>query len=80
MNRIWVELERDKSAECDKINAERAKLATAMLNRLGLVGTDIIWWNECKLRFCVTIDGAGGFQEMADNGHWFNLDFLGGSA
>ena len=76
-NRIWIELERDKSADCDKINTERAELATEMLRKLGIAGKDIIWWNERKLRFCVTIDSAGGYQEMADNGHWFNLDFLG---
>ena len=78
MERVWIEIERDTSAAHEEINTKRAALASAMLRRLGCEGKhDPYWYHPDKRRYCVTIDAAGSFQEMSDNGHWYNLEYFG---
>ena len=72
-NRIWFELELDPDQEvCDT----RAKLATNILRKFG-DSISVFWYNQTKGCYCLTLDEAGGFVELEDNGHWFNLDHLG---
>ena len=72
-NRIWFELELDPDQEvCDT----RAKLATNILRKIG-DSISVFWYNRTKGGYCLTLDEAGGFVELEDNGHWFNLDHLG---
>lgn len=73
--RVWIELDRpvDK-ADGDK----RAQLATNILRRCGDPYSKF-WWNERRGLYCITIDSGGSYKECIDNGHWFNLEYLGGS-
>lgn len=73
-NRIWIELERPAN---NSLGHARAELASRMLVRLGSNIKDAFWWNEEKQTYCITLDVGGSYQELEDNGHWFNLDFLG---
>ncbi len=71
-NRIWIELDRLGAHED---NHEQAKLANAMIKRLG--GTTEFRYNESKEMYEVVLDVAGSYKECSDNGHWFNLDYFG---
>lgn len=73
-NRVWIELDRPTSDEEGHL---RAQLASTMLTRLGSPIKQTFWWHEKKECYCVTLDTGGSYQELQDNGHWFNLDFLG---
>src|SRR4051812_12999243 len=72
-NRIWIELERPTTKEQGE---ERARLATTMLRRLG-VQQKSIFWDGHEGRYCY--GDAMGYLTLSDDGHWFNLDYLGGS-
>ena len=72
-NRIWLELELDPDQE---VCNTRAALATNVLRRLGNTISDF-WYNQTKGCYCFTSASDGGFTELEDNGHWFNLDYLG---
>ena len=72
-NVVWIELIKpDTDEEGDK----RAKLLSNMLKRLGTVDDEACFWNPSKKRYCFST-GGGGFEEAADDGHWFNLDYCG---
>jgi hypothetical protein len=74
-HRIWIELVRPQSAEHANHVCE---LANNMLKRLFSPDTTFaFWWNDSKGCYCLTKDEAGGFLELADRGHWFNLDYVG---
>lgn len=80
-NRIWIEIERPSNSDADQkaIATDRAAKFSAVLRKLNVdpkPGHDCIWWNDRTHRYCITVDGAGGFLEMNDSGHWFNLDQL----
>jgi hypothetical protein len=68
-DRIWIELEAHTDIEVCK---RRASRLSDLLHVIGFK-KDIIWWNETKSRYCITIDSGGGFLEMSDKGHWFYL-------
>lgn len=88
--RIWMELEFPKVREVpagtdayyelqNQMADKRAALMSAMLEKLGYMpdykGKRVFWHPGTRQRcYCITIDEAGGFYEMRDNGHWFNLD------
>jgi len=73
MNKVWIEIEKgaDKA-----INHERAEKFSELLAKLG--SPSEVWYNENERvqKYCLTVDGAGGFVELNDSGHWFNLDNL----
>ena len=69
MNKVWIEIERDANKS---INHERAGKLTDLLANLG--STKEVWFNEGINQYCLVTDKAGGFFELEDNGHWFNLD------
>ena len=73
-NRIWIELETDGTNEQ---NHERARLASVMLKRLGVIYKTPVFWHEKKCVYCFTIDTAGTFVEAVDRGHWYNLNYFG---
>ena len=81
-NRIWFELEYPATGKGSKrvidldLAKARAELATGLLRKLGDPITKF-WWHEAKECYCVTLDSAGGYKECADNGYWFNLDYMG---
>lgn len=75
-NRIWIELDKPTGAEHGQLQCE---LANALLDRLsppGKPSTARFWYSDRKARYNLTVDEAGGFLELADRGHWFNLDKL----
>lgn len=72
-NRIWIEIERPKT---DAEGIERARLATALLAKLGIVRANAIWWNVNRRNYCYVTDDSGSYLELNDGGHWFNLDYL----
>lgn len=65
-HKIWIELpEHDQE--------EHARLATIVLHKLGYnEAVKIDWTGE---RYDLTLNEAGEFIELADNGHWFDLYF-----
>ena len=84
--RVWIELEvpvvrRTGQVALDKQKAAmiaRAKLASNMLRRLGIEGPDRFGVTEEKGGFYYTVqDNSGLYTVLNDNGHWFNLDYLG---
>lgn len=83
-NRIWIEIERPKAEtdeECIRIAEERARAMSSVLRKLGFDplagrGGETVFWMDRKRCYCITTDEAGGFLEMSDSGHWFNLDRL----
>ena len=74
MNRVWIEMESGTLEEMQ----ERAAAANRMMNKLGIT-FDTFWVHEKDHCYCVNQSANGGYQTMEDNGHWFNLDFLGKS-
>lgn len=77
-NRIWFELETPwKGDKFDhELGKARAELATTLLRKLGDPIT-AFWWHETDAKYCVTLDSAGSYLSLSDNGHWFNLDYMG---
>lgn len=76
IHRVWIELEADEDAA---VNVERAKMASAMLQRLHAPGEralDRVFWNESAGRFCFTLDDSGTYVEATDGGHWYNLEYF----
>ncbi len=69
-NKIWIELE---AGDTDRV--ANAELATRVLHKLGFNESVKFWWDENKNQYGLTINGAGEFLTLSDNGHWFNLDF-----
>ena len=73
-NRVWIEIERPSSNE---EGHERAAKLSKLIKMLGLDYTDkACWWYEDRQCYCFVTDRAGSFTEAADNGHWFNLDYI----
>lgn len=68
-NRVWIEIENHAN---EKVNEERAKLATNLIQRLGSKST--IDYHE---GFYILRRDDGEFTKLQDNGHWFNLEFFG---
>lgn len=71
-NRVWIELERDSD---DAVCEARAVALGRLLHKLG-AAPDRVWWDSRSRRYSLTIDDAGSFVTLDDNGHWFNLDKL----
>jgi hypothetical protein len=73
-NRVWIELERGTPEEMNL----RANLANNMLARLrGDVGVAIVSEFSVHGGTYHYGDITSGTEELADNGKWFNLDFMG---
>ena len=79
-NRVLVELEAPQVAKGKpfdhELGAERARLATNLLRRMGVMG-DAFEWNQRHLRYAYVYSGGGGYEILNDNSRWFNLDYLG---
>lgn len=69
---VWIEIELTDSEETNVKNAEKF---TALLHKLGIASYQRIEWNQ-KNYVYELFDQANGFIELADQGHFFNLDFL----
>uniref|UniRef100_A0AB74UMT6 Uncharacterized protein n=1 Tax=Caulobacter phage BL57 TaxID=3348355 RepID=A0AB74UMT6_9VIRU len=76
--RVWIELEKPKTAEEGKA---RAALLSKMLGRLGVEygRYPAVFWSERDHCYCFTLDGSGMYVNAQDPGHWYNLDFLAGA-
>lgn len=80
-NRVWIELDlysepgaTGRRAVIDAtVCRQRAKQLSAMLRKLGLKGTDYVWFSDRDGRYCF---GQVEYVTATDNGHWFNLDWL----
>lgn len=75
MNRVWIELE---PSEDEAMCRERAEACRRMLLRLGVeesAGIPAVFWDQRRECYCFA--QGGGYFEGVDNGHWYNLDFLG---
>ncbi|AXQ68430.1 hypothetical protein HOT99_gp187 [Caulobacter phage CcrBL10] len=76
-NRVWIELEKPKTAEEGKA---RAALLCKMLGRLGVEfgRYPAVFWSERDGNYAFTLDGGGSYAvcEGADPGHWYNLDYI----
>lgn len=69
MNRIWIELDKQK----DEAHAEeQCALANKVLKKLGFKHYE--FWVG-KRGYCLTKDEAGGYLDCPERGHWFNLDY-----
>lgn len=74
-NRVWIELDVPK----DKDNAQAiCKSANQMLGKLvpGL-GSPSVGAFFLSGHGCYCFGGDFGYEELEDNGKWFNLDTLG---
>jgi hypothetical protein len=71
-NQIWIELSKPKN---DIHGMEQAKLANNMLRRLADgAPLDVYFeYSDGKYHF----GNCMGTSELADNGRWFNLNYLG---
>lgn len=74
-NRIWIELDKPKN---DAHGQEQVRLANNMLRRLldmpkGEPPTVYFEYAGGKYHY----GNITGTIELADNGHWMNLDYLG---
>lgn len=70
-NRIWIELDKPSS----KAHAEeQCRLANNMLAKLGKKGPQKFFWLPGS-GYCYGDDS--GYNDLPDNGTWFNLDWLG---
>lgn len=73
-NRVWIELERPSN---EQHAAQIVTLANNMLRRLS--GENVLQqefgWDEGERQYWW--GGPMGAQVLLDNGHWFNLDYLG---
>lgn len=82
MLRVWIEWEfpslrhYTEKERIDRAN-EIANRINKMLARLFDGPPPSIWWHHSKQLFCVTEYPGGGFYECRDNGHWFNLEYVG---
>lgn len=73
-NRVFIAL---ALSDDRAVNEERARLATAMLNKLHPANqqrADRIFFDG--ERYCVTISSTGDYLVLADSGHWFDLEAL----
>lgn len=75
-SRVWIELEKSGSKEHGE---EQCRLANNMLNRLGAKGLSFFYSTRDNL-YCLETSADGMYKELADNGEWFNLTFLGREA
>lgn len=81
MNRIWIELDTPASwadlspTKRIEFAEEQCRLANLMLARLEIVGGEF-FYREVEQRYCY--GGYWGYNELTDNGRWFNLDILAG--
>jgi len=71
-NRVWIELELHPD---DAVCEARAAALSQLLHKLGSA-PDRVWWDSRSHRYSLTIDDGGSYITLADNGHWFNLDYL----
>lgn len=92
MNRVWIELEKpavgsDVAPTVEdqrRIMEGNAALLSTMLGRLTNpdvlnkgVAVARVFVYEHKRGLDYAIDNGAGFVTLNDNGHWFNLDYLG---
>jgi hypothetical protein len=69
---VWIEIEYTDSNKKNHANAEKF---TKLLHKLGIAKYQRVEFNEEKFVYEL-FDQADGFLELADQGHYFNLDFL----
>ena len=75
MNRVWIELERPSREEGSVIGEQRARLANAMLKKLGWKYAPFEWM-ESKWTYIHSLPDNAGFVYLNDSGDWFSLDYL----
>lgn len=75
MNRIWIELDKPRDEE----NAKQiCRLANSMLRKIGpLSAFDGMTFFHMPLSHRYCYGGQMGYEELVDNGKWFNLDNMG---
>ncbi len=66
-NKVWIELPNSNH----EVNAG---LATKMLHKLGY--NESVSISATKGIYYLILNAAGEFLELANNGHWFDLDFI----
>ena len=74
-NSIWIELN-NKVPNDVKPRAWRelqCALANSMLKRLGISNREFFLGSDLSYRF----GSYNGYVDLPDNGHWFDLDYLG---
>ncbi len=73
---VWIELERHESNGANEIAAFRA---TKMLRRLGIEHNSFHWSVPCQqYQYLMGENGNGGYYDLPEDGHMFNLDYLAG--
>ncbi len=65
--KVWLELPNEN-------HQRNAFLATNMLHKLGYNKSVTI--KHVNDKYYLTLNSAGEFLELADNGHWFDLEFI----
>jgi len=69
-NKIWIELEIKPGKHNKEHNEKQVELANALLKKLGAgPGFEMLGEN-------LITGGPGSYETLADNGSWFNLDYL----
>jgi hypothetical protein len=88
LNRVWIELERPRKLPRGQVNDQGGssdlthagliyERANNMLQRL-MPGTPYkFWWSARHACYALTTSEAGTFIVLSDNGHWFDLDYIG---
>lgn len=71
-NKVWIELVYPRT---DEEGDQRCALANNMLAKLGITERKFCWNGGQGFYEYGDIDG--GHEGLANNGRWFNLDFLG---
>ena len=66
-HKIWLELPLHDQKE-------HARLATKVLHKLGF--NEHVKIEHSGRGYYLTLNEAGEFLELEDNGHWFDLDFV----
>lgn len=75
MNRVWIELERPSHEQASTVGEQRAKLANAMMKKLGC-SYEPFEWMESEWTYIHSLPDNAGFIYLKDSGEWFNLDKL----
>lgn len=73
--RVWIELEPPRDEVDARITAELANNMLKLARRDSNQNGDEFFWDERRGHWCY--GGQAGYHELADNGEWFNLDYLG---
>lgn len=72
-HKVWIELPKPKDAD---EAADIVTFANNMLHRLnGKEPSNLFWWDGKDRCYCY--GGEDGYNSLSDNGHWFNLEYVG---